>query len=79
MHIAQIASAFAGGLLAFFTPCVFPLLPGYISLISGVSAHEAQAGDGKTAHKAGRAALLFVAGFTTVKSSAARQIGRAHV
>jgi len=69
MHIAEIASAFAGGLLAFFTPCVFPLLPGYISMISGVSANEAKTGGEKAAHKAGRAALLFVAGFAAVFSA----------
>ncbi|MET0646515.1 MAG: cytochrome c biogenesis protein/redoxin [Pyrinomonadaceae bacterium] len=32
-----IAIAFAAGLLSFLTPCVLPLVPGYISLISGVS------------------------------------------
>lgn len=29
--------AFAGGLLSFLSPCVLPLVPGYVSLISGVS------------------------------------------
>jgi cytochrome c-type biogenesis protein len=29
--------AFAGGLLSFLSPCVLPLVPGYISLMSGVS------------------------------------------
>ena len=32
-----ILIAFAAGLLSFLTPCVLPLVPGYISLISGVS------------------------------------------
>ncbi|MFL6257761.1 MAG: cytochrome c biogenesis protein CcdA [Pyrinomonadaceae bacterium] len=32
-----IAIAFAAGILSFLTPCVLPLVPGYISLISGVS------------------------------------------
>ena len=32
-----IAIAFAAGLLSFLSPCVLPLVPGYLSLISGVS------------------------------------------
>src|SRR2546421_9218443 len=39
MHIplVNILIAFAGGLLSFLSPCVLPLVPGYISLMSGVS------------------------------------------
>jgi cytochrome c-type biogenesis protein len=33
----NILIAFTGGLLSFLSPCVLPLVPGYISLISGVS------------------------------------------
>lgn len=33
----QIAISFAAGILSFLSPCVLPLVPGYISLISGVS------------------------------------------
>src|SRR6266436_7465395 len=29
--------SFAGGLLSFLSPCVLPLVPGYLSLMSGVS------------------------------------------
>jgi cytochrome c-type biogenesis protein len=29
--------AFLAGLLSFLSPCVLPLVPGYVSLISGVS------------------------------------------
>jgi cytochrome c-type biogenesis protein len=29
--------AFAAGILSFLSPCVLPLVPGYISLMSGVS------------------------------------------
>jgi cytochrome c-type biogenesis protein len=32
--------AFLGGLIAFFSPCVLPLVPPYISLISGISIDE---------------------------------------
>jgi cytochrome c-type biogenesis protein len=39
MHISllNVVIAFAGGLLSFLSPCVLPLVPGYISLMSGVS------------------------------------------
>lgn len=36
--------AFAAGLISFLSPCVLPLIPGYISFISGVSLQEMQDG-----------------------------------
>jgi len=33
----NIVISFAAGVLSFLSPCVLPLVPGYISLISGVS------------------------------------------
>src|ERR1041384_2171686 len=35
--LINIVIAFVGGLLSFLSPCVLPLVPGYISLMSGVS------------------------------------------
>src|SRR5436305_2938213 len=37
ISLFNIVIAFAGGLLSFLSPCVLPLVPGYISLMSGVS------------------------------------------
>src|SRR5215813_3349379 len=37
ISIVNILIAFIGGLLSFLSPCVLPLVPGYISLMSGVS------------------------------------------
>src|SRR5262247_4780535 len=37
VSLFNVVIAFAGGLLSFLSPCVLPLVPGYISLISGVS------------------------------------------
>lgn len=37
LSIYNILISFAGGILSFLSPCVFPLVPGYISMISGVS------------------------------------------
>ena len=37
ISLLNIAISFAAGILSFLSPCVLPLVPGYISLISGVS------------------------------------------
>jgi cytochrome c-type biogenesis protein len=42
MQNISILIAFTGGLLSFFSPCVLPLLPAYISLITGSSIEELQ-------------------------------------
>jgi cytochrome c-type biogenesis protein len=39
-----IGIAFAAGVLSFLSPCVLPLVPGYISLISGVSVDRLKEG-----------------------------------
>ena len=41
--IGQIAVAFAAGLVSFLSPCVLPLVPGYISIISGSSLDQLKA------------------------------------
>ncbi len=37
ISLVNMLIAFAGGLLSFLSPCVLPLVPGYLSLMSGVS------------------------------------------
>jgi cytochrome c-type biogenesis protein len=61
-----VAFAFLGGLASFVTPCVLPLVPGYLSLVSGVSVAEFQAGAPIDTGRVLRSTLLFVAGFTLV-------------
>ena len=39
-----LAAAFGAGFLSFISPCVLPLIPGYISFVSGVSLDEMQDG-----------------------------------
>ncbi len=53
-----ILIAFAAGLLSFLTPCVLPLVPGYISLISGVSVEHLK-GEGGGSRAAARRAVIF--------------------
>ena len=38
--IIKLAFAFGAGFISFLTPCVLPIIPGYISYISGTSLNE---------------------------------------
>ncbi len=58
--------AFGGGMLSFLSPCVLPLVPGYLSLMSGVSTTQLSAARGAETRALVRSTLLFVAGFTVV-------------
>jgi len=63
----SIAAAFAAGLVSFLSPCVLPLVPGYISLVSGASVEELKSAE--NARVLGKVLLhsvLFIAGFSTV-------------
>ncbi len=62
---ASLLVAFAFGALSFVSPCVLPLLPGYLSMMSGYSAQELSEGQASTARML-RVTLLFIAGFTAV-------------
>jgi cytochrome c-type biogenesis protein len=60
--------AFAAGLLSVLSPCVLPLMPAYLSLISGISVEEMREGadDSRMRNHVMRACFGFVAGFTVV-------------
>jgi cytochrome c-type biogenesis protein len=71
--------AFMGGMLSFLSPCVLPLVPGYLSLMSGVSATQLSTARGADVRSLLRSTLLFVAGFTlvfTLLGAAASAIGQ---
>lgn len=57
--------AFAAGLLSFFSPCVVPIVPGYLSLVSGVAIGATPASRRQT-ERVAIASVLFVLGFTLV-------------
>ena len=40
MENVSLFGAFIAGVLSFISPCVLPLIPGYLSFISGVSLEE---------------------------------------
>jgi len=58
--------AFGAGMLSFLSPCVLPLVPGYVSMVSGLSAAEIDAGQRMARRALLRGVLGFVAGFTVV-------------
>ncbi|MEU5895874.1 MULTISPECIES: cytochrome c biogenesis protein CcdA [Streptomyces] len=65
--LLAIPVALLGGLVSFFSPCVLPLVPGYLSYVTGVGGQDlGEARRGRMAAGAG----LFVAGFTVVFVSA---------
>lgn len=59
-------AALGGGVLSFASPCVLPLVPGYLSLISGVSIEEMEEGGREQTMKLLRASLAFAIGFSLV-------------
>jgi len=65
--MAEISShaylAFAAGLLSVLSPCVLPLMPAYLSLISGLSVEQMQEGGGEALQR--RRVMLACIGFVT--------------
>jgi cytochrome c-type biogenesis protein len=59
-------AAFFAGVVSFLSPCVLPLVPGYVSLISGASVEELQNRDGKLLGKVLLQSVMFILGFTVV-------------
>ena len=57
VSLVNILIAFAGGLLSFLSPCVLPLVPGYLSLMSGVSIDHLK-GEGGSRSAARRAVII---------------------
>ncbi|MCX5800253.1 MAG: cytochrome c biogenesis protein CcdA [Candidatus Eisenbacteria bacterium] len=68
MEKVSLIAAFGAGLVSFVSPCVLPLVPGYISFVSGVSL-ETLREEGRAAGALRRVVLnclLFILGFSVV-------------
>lgn len=62
-----IATVFLAGVISFLSPCVLPLVPGYLSYVAGQSLHDAsQRADAASRLSAVAMSVIFVAGFSTV-------------
>lgn len=68
MDNISLLAAFTAGIISFISPCVLPLIPGYLSFISGVSVEEMEIGDkrSKALKKVVLNTLFFVLGFSVV-------------
>lgn len=55
--------AFVAGLVSFASPCVLPLVPGYLSYMTGMSGHDLAAAGARARGRVLAGSLLFVVGF----------------
>jgi cytochrome c-type biogenesis protein len=71
MHSVSYVAAFVAGLLSFVSPCVLPLIPGYLSFVSGLSLEEMRGTSATISAPAARrqivvSSLAFIVGFSLV-------------
>jgi cytochrome c-type biogenesis protein len=59
-------AAFVAGLISFLSPCVLPLVPGYVSLISGVGVEQLKMKEGDLFRKVMLNSAAFIVGFSIV-------------
>jgi cytochrome c-type biogenesis protein len=59
-------AAFLAGLVSFLSPCVLPLVPGYVSLISGAGVEELKAPESRLLSKVMMNSVGFILGFSVV-------------
>src|SRR3974390_2635922 len=65
MTDVSLAGAFLAGLISFLSPCVLPLVPGYISMLSGVGVEQLRAGQ-PARNSLFASSVAFVSGFSVV-------------
>jgi len=61
----SILYAFVAGIISFLSPCVLPLVPGYVSMLSGVGVEQLRAGQ-PARNSLFASSLAFVTGFSVV-------------
>ncbi len=59
-------AAFLAGLISFLSPCVLPLVPGYVSLISGTGVEELKSHEARVLPKLMLNSAAFILGFSVV-------------
>jgi cytochrome c-type biogenesis protein len=72
-------AAFFAGLISFLSPCVLPLVPGYVSMISGVGVEELKSSQGQLMRRVMVNSIGFILGFSVVfvaLGAAATEIGQ---
>ncbi|MEX2272293.1 MAG: cytochrome c biogenesis protein CcdA [Vicinamibacterales bacterium] len=66
MPDVSLFAAFGAGFLSFISPCVLPLIPGYISYISGMSLEDMRTADAGARRRLIIATLFFILGFSII-------------
>ena len=61
----SILAAFVAGLISFLSPCVLPLVPGYVSMLSGIGVEQLRRGE-KSRGSLLMSSFAFVVGFSVV-------------
>src|SRR5260370_40124440 len=64
VSIFAVLTSFGAGVVSFLSPCVLPLVPGYVSYVAGQSI-ESRSGDGAY-FAALRLSTFFLLGFSTI-------------
>ena len=66
MPDVSLLAAFGAGFLSFISPCVLPLIPGYISYVSGMSLEDMRTADAGARRRLIVSTLLFILGFSLI-------------
>ncbi len=66
MGDVSLITAFGAGILSFISPCVLPIVPGYLSFISGLTIEELRNQERRINRQVLLNSLLFVLGFSVV-------------
>lgn len=61
-----LLAAFGGGVASFASPCILPLVPAYLSVVTGLDLGEMAGGSEAHLGRIARETVLFIAGFTVV-------------
>ena len=76
----SILVAFGGGIISILSPCVLPMIPGYLSLVTGLTVTELQGGEHRHLVRIATMTGFFALGFTavfTLLGLAATTVGQA--
>jgi cytochrome c-type biogenesis protein len=79
MTNATIPGAFIAGLISFLSPCVLPLVPGYVSLVSGAGVEELKSPQAQLMRRVMVNSVGFILGFSIVfiaLGAAATELGQ---
>ena len=65
-NTVSYVAAFGGGVASFVSPCVLPIVPGYLSVLTGLDLTDPEQGSRHHLLRIARDTTLFVLGFAVV-------------